>query len=301
MRASFVILNYNRRAEVLETIDKTKLIINGELSAYEIIVVDNASTDGSAAAIKEAYPDIVLIERKDNTGVAGWNYGFEIAKGNFFIVLDDDSNLVSGLNESLTYMEQNPDVGVLALNVTTGPYTSEIYKWGDKEDVAGFIGCGAIISKALYNKIGGFAEWLFVYAHEWEYGIRSINAGYKVRYFAGSNVIHRASSINRTSKRLKVFCTRNEMAIVYKYFKSHKSRYLIRMFLNGLKSLKSEGIKPAYYTILGAYKFLKMRKNLLPAPVSESTQNFYAVNFWSTQPVFYYIKKRFNRLRGNKE
>lgn len=292
MKASFVILNYNRKNELLTTIQKTKELIAAEPGAYEIIVVDNNSADGSAVAVKDAHPDVVLIERKDNSGVAGWNYGFEKAQGEFFIVLDDDSNLVSGLEESLQYMRNNPDVGVLALHVTTGPYTNELFKWKDKEVVIGFVGCGAVIRKELYQKIGGFAEWLYIYGHEFDYAIRCLNAGYKVEFFENSNVVHRASSINRSSKRLKVYCTRNEMGIVYKHFGTDRWKYLNRMWLNGLKSIKSEGIKSAYYTLLGAVQFLQIRKKLTYSPVSAEVQKFYADRFHSTKPVFYYLKKK---------
>lgn len=295
MKASFVILNYNRKDEVLSTIQKTKALIAAEPQAYEIIVVDNNSADGSAEAIKAAHPDIKLIERRDNTGVAGWNYGFEQAKGDYFIVLDDDSNIESGLNESLQYMDQNQDIGILALNVTTGPYTNELFKWKDKQDIIGFVGCGAIIRRKLYDNIGGFAAWLHIYAHEFDYAIRCLNAGYHVRFFENSNVIHRASSINRSSKRLKIYCTRNEMGIVYKHFKHNRWKYLTRMLINGLKSIKSEGFKSAWYTLQGAFKFLQMRKQLAYSPVSDEVQDFYADNFHSTKPVFYYLTKRFKK------
>jgi GT2 family glycosyltransferase len=292
MKASFVILNYNRKDELLITIAKTQALIAKEPGAYEIIAIDNNSSDGSAEAVKTAYPNIKLIERKENTGVAGWNYGFEKATGEYLIVLDDDSNLESGLEEALGYMHNNQDVGILALNVTTGPYTNEMFKWHNHENIIGFIGCGAIIRKSLFDKIGGFAAWLFIYGHEFDYAIRCLDAGYKVQFFENSNVIHRASAINRSSKRLKVFCTRNEMGIVYKHFSKERWKYLTRMLVNGLKCIKSEGIKAAYYTLLGAAQFLKMRKQLAYSPVSTEVQNFYADRFHSTKPIFYYLTKR---------
>ena len=297
MRASFVILNYNRKNELLITIEKTKALIAGRPDAYEIIVVDNNSSDGSADAVKAVHPEITLIERKENTGVAGWNYGFEQAKGDYLIVLDDDSNLESGLEEALTYMDQNAKVGVLALNVTTGPYTNEMFKWKDHENIIGFIGCGAVIRKSLYDKIGGFAAWLFIYGHEFDYAIRCLDAGYEVQFFENSNVIHRASAINRSSKRLKVFCTRNEMGIVYKHFPKERWKYLTRMLVNGLKCIKSEGLMAAWYTLIGARDFFKMRKQLAYSPVSKEVQDFYAGRFHSTKPILYYLT---NRAKTNK-
>ncbi len=61
MKASFVILTYNRKEEVLKTICKTKELIDDNLEDYEIIVVENGSSDGSAKAIKTAFPEINLV------------------------------------------------------------------------------------------------------------------------------------------------------------------------------------------------------------------------------------------------
>src|SRR4051812_36507939 len=213
MRASFVIVNYNRKDEVLVTISKTKAIIGNAASDFEIIIVDNASVDGSAAEIKACCKEVILIENKVNIGIAAWNIGFEKATGEYFIVLDDDSHVESGLEEALLYMDQNQNVGVLALNIKGGAY--ETSKWKEEAETIGFIGCGAIVRRALYEKIGGYADWLFLYTHEYEYGIRCLDAGYRIRYFAKAQVIHRTSSLNRTTRRLKVFSVRNEMAIVY--------------------------------------------------------------------------------------
>ena len=67
MRASFVIVNYNRKTELLLTISKTKALIQNS-PEFELVIVDNASTDGSAEAVKAQYPDVVLLENPVNTG-----------------------------------------------------------------------------------------------------------------------------------------------------------------------------------------------------------------------------------------
>ena len=207
MKASFVLVNYNRKEELLITIAKTKEIIKNSIFNYEIVIVDNASTDSSAQAVKANHPDVVLIENKINTGAPAWNSGFAKAKGDYFIIIDDDSHVVSGLDEALNYMDAKADIGVLALNVTTGPYISKDWGWKNGQDIVGFIGCGAIYRKSVYDKIGGYADWIFLYANEWDLGIRCIDAGYRVEYFAKCKVDHRTSKVHRTTKRLRVLCT----------------------------------------------------------------------------------------------
>lgn len=294
MKASFVILNYNRKNDLLITLAKTTEFLNKNSLNHEIIVVDNHSSDGSVLAVKESFADLTVIESKTNIGVAGRNLGFEKAKGEYLIILDNDSYIEEGLTEALIYLDKNPKVGILALNVTTGPYLTEPFKWKDDQNILGFLACGAIIRRELFEKIGGFADWLVVYADEWEYSIRCLNAGYFIRYFRNSNVIHKASIINRSFKKTRILSTRNEMAIIYKYFSHNRWKYIFRMWLNNIKRGRALGFKHAYYDILGAIEFLKFRKTLKYTPVSEEVQQFFIENYTNTTPVFNFISKRIN-------
>lgn len=281
MKISFVILNYNREKELLITVGKTMELMAGK-SDYEIIVVDNASSDNSIISLSRAYPEVRILARSKNIGIAGWNDGFELAKGEYLVVLDDDSNIVSGLDEAIAVLDDDPKIGILALNVTGGAFPTEYLV--HMEDNIDFIGCGAIIRKTLFEKIGGFAEWLFIYTHEWEYAIRCLDAGFSIRYFAHCYVDHRTSVINRSSRRLKVFSIRNEMAIVYKFFdKKDRSKYVTRVYLNNLKSIRRLGpaALPWFYQAL--VEFMKLRKELVHTPVSREVQDFYSKSCWSTR------------------
>lgn len=292
MKASFVIVNYNRKDELLITISKTQQLVNEISENIEIVVVDNGSTDGSAEAISDKFPSVVLVKNPVNTGAPAWNLGFAKATGDYLIIIDDDSHIVSGLKEALDYMDREPTVGLLALNITTGPYTTADFKWKHLQDVVGFLGCGAIFRRSVYEKIGGYAEWIFLYANEWELALRCWNAGYSVRYFEKSNVNHRASKVHRTSKRLRVLSTRNELGIAYKHFGHNRWKYIFRMYLNTLKRIKVHGVKNTYYDFLGGLEFLKMRKTLAYTPVSKEAQDFFVENYTNTFPVFDFIGRR---------
>lgn len=292
MKASFVIANFNRKNEVLLTIAKTKELIKADLENYEIIIVDNASTDGSADAIKSTYTDVIVIENQINTGGSARNLGFEKAKGEYLIMLDDDSNIEFGLEEAMAFMDQNPKIGVLGLNIINGPYTSTL--WQDGQESVGFIGCGAIIRREVYKKIGGFAEWIFLYVEEWEYGLRVTDAGYEVRFFANCQVNHRASMINRSSKRFRVNVTKNELGIVYKHFSYKKWNYMFRVIGSNLKMVHKIGLKNTWYNIIGMKEFLKIKNTLKLTPVSKEAQ-FKFINSYITlqNSVFGFLFKKF--------
>lgn len=297
---SAIVLSYNRCSEVLITIEKLKAYATTLPFNMEIIVVDNASVDDTSLQVKAIHPDIKLITKIKNNGIAGWNDGFALATNKYLLVLDDDSHPEWGIKEAVTYMEQHAETGILALNITAGPYLTDTWIWANgkpwqhEQEILGFFGCGAIIRKEVFDKIGGFAEWLLVYGHEWEYGIRCIDAGFKIKYFKESSVNHRASAINRTQRRARVFGTRNDMSIVYKYFSHKKWHYITTMFFNNLKRLKHEGFKNAYYDILGAIEFVKFKKQLTSTPVSASTQDFFVRNYMNTHPVFGFLTKKAN-------
>jgi GT2 family glycosyltransferase len=293
---SAVVLSYNRCAEVLISVDKLKHYRESMPFEVEIVVVDNASVDDTSLQVKQYHPDVKLVRIENNVGIAGWNEGFKVAKHKYLLVLDDDSHIESGLAEAVDFMEANKKVGILAFQIKDliekpGDLDPE-EAWKDNQDIPGFIGCGAMIRKELFEKIGGYGEWIYLYTHEFEYALRCLNAGYLVKFFSKGNVIHRTSGINRSNKRLRTFATRNELAIIYKFFGKERGKYLFRVLLNNLKFIRREGIKSGYYILLGAFKFLQMRKNLPHTPVSKTVQDFYASSFWSTQPVLGKVKKR---------
>ncbi|WP_129715960.1 glycosyltransferase [Pedobacter sp. SYP-B3415] len=293
---SAIILSYNRCSEVLITLQKLFAVRRSLPFALEIIVVDNASIDDTSAQVSRLYPDAVLITKQKNNGIAGWNDGFAKATGQYMLVLDDDSCVEQGLTEAVAYMEQHPQIGILACNIVDedlkgDPALNPDEAWKDGEEVAGFIGCGALIRKEVYDAIGGYADWIYLYTHEFDYSIRCMQAGYKIEFFENALVVHRVSKLNRLKKNMLVFATRNELAIVYKYFSTERLRFLVRTLLNNLKILKREGFRSAWYVALGFGQFLRLRGDLERTPVSAEVQAFYAENFWSTKPV---LRKRKN-------
>jgi GT2 family glycosyltransferase len=289
---SIVILAYNRSPEVEITVTKVKSSLKQFPYPAEIIVVDNASIDNTSEMVKELFPEVVLVTKKINNGIAGWNDGFAKAQYDYMVVLDDDSHIEYGLNEAIDYLSKNKNIGVLALEVEGGPY--ETHAMPDKEQLAGFIGCGAIITKELYNKIGGFAEWLLVYGHEWEYGIRCIDAGYKLEFFKKCKVFHRVSTLNRSNSKTYTFSTRNELLLIYLYFKKNKEKYLHRLFINHLKwRVADAGISGLIATYKGWIEFKKMKRSMVPKPVKSQTQEFFIAHFHSLTPIWSFLTKRF--------
>ncbi|MVN91200.1 glycosyltransferase family 2 protein [Mucilaginibacter aquatilis] len=287
---SIVILAYNRVSEVLITLEK----VNGFLKSFpyksEIIVVDNASNDNTSEAVSGKFKNVKLITKPANNGVAGWNSGFEEAIYDYMLVLDDDSHIEYGLKEAIDYLQSNPQIGVLGLEIEGGPY--QTLNDPDKQQLVGFIGCGAIIRKELYKKIGGFAEWLVVYGHEWDYGIRCIDAGYTLELFKKCKVFHRVSTLNRSNLNTYKFSTRNELMILHLFYTRKKKYYQYLLLLNHLKwRLIDAGFPGLHSTYSGWKEFKKMEQHFTPTPVSVATQNYYTSKAPSLRPFFSFLSK----------
>ena len=84
------VLAYNRRDPLRITLTKLRDELDWPGERLEVIVVDNASTDGTADMVRAEFPGTKLIVNERNTGISGWNRAFEAGTGEWFLVLDDD-------------------------------------------------------------------------------------------------------------------------------------------------------------------------------------------------------------------
>jgi GT2 family glycosyltransferase len=113
MTLSIVIVNWNTRDYLMGVLASIRQ--HPPAAPYEVIVVDNGSTDGSPDAVEAAFPDVTLIRNAGNEGYArGNNQGMERAQGRYVLLLNPDVVVgENALNRALAYMEARPDVGAI--------------------------------------------------------------------------------------------------------------------------------------------------------------------------------------------
>lgn len=223
------ILSYNRKDELRNTLQK---VYEQSYKNIEVIVVDNASTDGSSEMVKSEFPDVILIKLDENIGIAGWNKGFEIAKGEYVLVLDDDSY---------------PSVDLLSAFITSDPNKETIYslqienlsnsfsEMDEKkfESLQNFIGCGVILDRAMVLSIGGFNQLLFIYHHEIDFTFRAIGSGFNIEYFPHGKIYHISAKFGEISSFTKYHLTRNPIIILLSFFSLRKVFFRIIRFSLG--------------------------------------------------------------------
>ncbi len=115
---SIIILNYNVKELLLNSLDsifKNK----GKDDKWQIIMVDNASQDGSVEAVREKYPKVELITNKENLGFsAGNNVGVKVAKAPVILFLNPDTVIINdAIQKSYQYLMSDPDIGALTCRV----------------------------------------------------------------------------------------------------------------------------------------------------------------------------------------
>ena len=242
---SVVVVNWNRR-ELLRGCLQSIAIQAGV--SYEIIVVDNGSTDGSLDAVSEfkqtvSFP-VRLIANKANLGFCtANNQGIAEARGPYIALLNNDAEAAPGwLAAMVRELDTRPEFGMIASKIVVYDDPRRIDKAGhliypdgqnrgrgsgeidagqydQVEEVLWPDGCAALYRKAMLDEIGGFDEDLFAYGDDAELGLRARIAGWKCLYVPEALVRHRrGSTLGLLSSRRLELIERNRLLLAIKHF-----------------------------------------------------------------------------------
>lgn len=263
---SIVILNYNRKRDVLELI---KSLLAQTYKNFEIIVADNASTDGSAKAVKKKYPGIKYIVLSKNIGRAGHNEGAKKAKADILVFFDADMYFPKDfLRKVASKFKSMKDLDAASFRMIDPKNKNR--RWvavhtkegSDKKGYESTFGGGMwAIRRKVFEDIGGFNLDFFVYVDEWEYVIRLWRKGYSVRYFPDLVGYHKESpyAYRSVMKGYHVIVNHAQMYALYlpvrlwprflKHHSSETSRILIKGEANRWGTIKG--------LVMAGFYFLK--------------------------------------------
>jgi GT2 family glycosyltransferase len=221
---SIIIVNYNGVKFISECLLSVATYAQ---CPYEIIIVDNASIDGSCAFIRENFPHVRLIENRTNLGfAAGNNAGAEYAHGELLLLLNNDTRLLTSLISAVKRFETDRQLGVLGCRMSYGdgrlqssigieatPLSLVLswlglgrFAWApdmfkrleiDKNyyaefhmNVAWVSGAFFMTRRDLWNKLSGLDERYFMYMEDLDYCKRARAEGYHVGYTPEVDIIH---------------------------------------------------------------------------------------------------------------
>jgi GT2 family glycosyltransferase len=189
-----------------------------------IIVVDNASTDHTHAAVKHSFPHVTLVALDDNAGGGARTIGVEFAGTPYVAFSDDDSWWAPGaLPLSAATFARYPRLAVIAARIAVGPEerldetcsAMASNPLGKEDDlpgpsVLGFVACGAIVRRDAYLQVGGFRSRLAVGGEEEILAIDLAERGWGLAYVADIVAHHHPSPQRDTEGRRRVV-TRNAL------------------------------------------------------------------------------------------
>ncbi len=183
-----VISSWNKRAHVLANV---RALMQQTRRPREIVVVDNASRDGTVAALRAEFPipgsPLVIMEMPhDRFGACEtFNLGFRAATEEFVAILDDDVVLPPNwIERLLARFDREPPTTVLVTTQVIEPNMPDDYL--ARQDVAGerylstFRGCGSLVRRAALLRAGGYDERFFIYGNERDLSARLLSDGGRI-------------------------------------------------------------------------------------------------------------------------
>lgn len=187
----------------------------------EIIAVDNASTDGSAAMVREEYPDVRLVALSRNIAAAARNEGVAAARGEIVFTLDNDVRFTTpdDVARGVEVFRRHPRAAVVSFMIV-GPsgelsrrdwcHPRDAGRWAEQEFVTDYVLEGAsACRRGAFLAVGGYWPPLFIGHEGWDLALRLMNAGHVLLYSPAVRVRHLVESSARPSARIYYTFTRN--------------------------------------------------------------------------------------------
>ena len=264
MKLSVIILNY----KVQYFLELCLRSVEDAISNIEaeIIVVDNNSEDGSCDMVKALFPNVNLIENKENFGFSkGNNIGVLQAKGEYLCILNPDTVVAEDtFLKLLEFSENKEKLGIVGCKLINGrgdflpeskrkiPYIKAAFKKliGNTDDyyandvnekevsqVEILVGAFMFLKQEVYKEIKGFDEDYFMYGEDIDISYKALKQGYTNYYFGETTVLHFKGE---STLRDKYYARRFYGAMQIFYKKHFKKNVLFDLFVWG-------GIRLVYF------------------------------------------------------
>ncbi len=263
-KISIVIVSYNVREFLYQCLLSVKRA-TVQLDT-EIVVVDNASADGSVQMVKKNYPDVTLIDNKKNVGFAvANNQALKVASGEFLVMLNPDTIVQEDTFQKLiTFLDKTPDAGIVGCKILNpdgsfsvdsrhsipSPMTAIWKMFGlnrlfprsrvfgrynmtylDPDEVAqvdAISGSFMMFRKNVYLESGGLDEDYFMYCEDIDFCYRVFQKGWKIFYVPYTNIIHYKGESTKKNNLDFIINFNRSLYLFYKKHFHHKYFSLFR-------------------------------------------------------------------------
>jgi GT2 family glycosyltransferase len=261
MDLSVVVVSFNTRTLLERCLQSITVRVRG--LRYEVVVVDNASADGSAEMVAERFGDAILVRNATNRGfAAAVNQGIAASTGRHVLLLNSDATLVEeSAQKMVAHLDNHPQTGAIGgmlLNadggfqgsyaefptlITETLLLTGLSRWllpptfpsrsadesQEPRNVDWVCGAFLMLRRAALDDIGSLDERYFMYAEEVDWCYRARQAGWLVAYLPDARAVHLvAGSYSSNAGRRRQHMYRSKSL----YFQKHKSRIEAAIFHN---------------------------------------------------------------------
>lgn len=268
---SIIIVNWNTRDLLIKCLGLVYSTITG--LSFEVIVVDNASTDNSVSAARKLFPGVQFIENTENSGFAqANNQAIEVSQGRFLLLLNTDTFVYEGaIKIMVTFMDAHPAVGaagcrlyyedgslqrscssfptvltelwqilwldrIFPSNRVFGTYMMTYWAMDDFREVDAVIGACMMLRQEAIKQVGLLDDQFFMYSEEVDLCYRLKQAGWKIYFVPNAEAIHLWGGSSHKIKResfLRLYKSRVQ------FFRKHYGKfttgiYKLLLLLSGL-------------------------------------------------------------------
>jgi N-acetylglucosaminyl-diphospho-decaprenol L-rhamnosyltransferase len=214
---SISLVNTNSRELLLACLESLRGV------EAEVVVLDNASEDGSAAAVRERFPGVRLIEQRQRAGFgANHNTVIRATSGRYVFVLNEDTTSEDwGFERMVAHLDANPRVAALAPRLVYPDGRPQASAWrfpspgaaalglltlgragivesggSETRDVDWAMAAAILLRREALDEVGLFDEEFFIYSEETDLCRRLCDAGWGTRYFPSVTVVHHESQFS---------------------------------------------------------------------------------------------------------
>lgn len=292
-RVSIVLVNWNGWSDTAACLDSCTTL---SYPRFRIVVVDNGSSDGSEAILRQRYPALELLQTGANLGFAGGNNAgirYALEQGAEYVWLLNNDTVVDpeALSALVSAAEADPKIGMVGSKIHCGdtpqllwyagayldparPYLASHrgYREEDRgqfEETAetGYItGCSLLARREMIEVVGLLDDGFFLYFEDTDWNARAKQAGWKVVYTSRSVVFHKVSASigGSESPRMRYYLARNLLYFIRKNYPSAFVRgFCFDLFENVMVMIKKGRPEAAKWALLGITDYLRGRRGPL--------------------------------------
>lgn len=252
-RVTIVLVNWNGRDDTLACLRSLEGL---DYPDYDVVLVDNASADGSVAAVREAHPSVTVVENARNERFArANNQGIDIAfmRGSDFVfLLNNDTEVAPDVLTRLVEAARAPSVGMVGpkiyyfdpadvlwyaggvvnlwkgLVAHRGIREKDRGQYDDGGDTGYITACAVLVRRACIDHVGGLDESYYIYGEDVDWCERARRAGFRLVYEPRARVWHKVSSSSGgkdVAGGLTPFKVVHKTRSMFRFFRRHAAWY----------------------------------------------------------------------------